>query len=306
MNGWRSLSHDVVAARGVSTLLGRSARVKESDGPLRPPRASGRPLLCLSDIHGDLGALESVLAAVKHLDLCGIVVAGDHCVGGSQPFEVYTRLVSLGAHLARGPSDLALGALAAGIVDPTPTTAIEDARLVQFLRTKKALGDVVCRRLADLPSTLVVSLDDTSGVMAMHGSPADDSRGLVDDDTLADQVACVAEDVLVTGATHEPFARAIDRIDEPSTDVGDDGAFDAERSAAELFFAERPTDLALPRPTLPLLVVNCGSVGMSPTRRKDRRRTAHAVLVAPCDDGRVHAWGNDILIVARARARSVG
>jgi predicted phosphodiesterase len=253
-------------------------------------RATGRPLLCLSDVHGDLWALESVLAAVKHLDLCGIVVAGDHCVGGSQPFEVYTRLVSLGAHMARGPSDLALGALAAGVVDPTPTTAIEEARLVQFLRTKKALGDVVCRRLADLPSTLVVSLDDTSGVMAMHGSPADDSRGLVDDDTLADQVACVAEDVLVTGATHEPFARAVERLDADARALDDDDDDDA----------------LLPPPPHPLLVVNCGSVGMSPTRRKDLRRTAHAVLLAPCDDGRVHAWSHDVLIVARARARSVG
>lgn len=258
-------------------------------GDVRP---AGRPLLCLSDVHGDLWALESVLAAVKHLDLCGIVVAGDHCVGGSQPFEVYTRLVSLGAHLARGPSDLALGALAAGVVDPTPTTAIEEARLVQYLRTKKALGDVVCRRLADLPSTLVVSLDDTSGVMAMHGSPVDDSRGLVDDDTLADQVACVAEDVLVTGATHEPFARAVERIDDHgrAIDLDDDDDGPA----------------MLPPPPHPLLVVNCGSVGMSPARRKDRRRTAHAVLLAPCDDGRVHAWSHDVLIVARASARSVG
>ena len=232
-----------------------------------------------------------MLASVKHLDLCGVVAAGDHCVGGSQPFEVYTRLVSLGAHLARGPSDLALGALAAGVVDPTPSTAIEEARLVQFLRTKKALGDVVCRRLAELPSTLVVSLDDTSGVMAMHGSPADDSRGLVDDDTLADQVACVAEDVLVTGATHEPFARAVERIDDGVRVINlvddDDGG-------------------PPPLPPHPLLVVNCGSVGMSPARRKDLRRTAHAVLLAPCDDGRVHAWSHDVLIVARVGARSVG
>ena len=297
VNGWRLLPNDIAAAstRGQSSSLAcpvpqplRTPSLSPRDQ--EPARASGRPLLCISDIHGDLWALESVLAAVKHLNLCGIVVAGDHCVGGSQPFEVFTRLISLGAHLARGPSDLALGALAAGILDPTPGSASGEARLMQFLRAQKALGDVLCRRLADLPSTLVVSLDDTSGVMAMHGSPIDDSASLQDDDSLADHVACVAEDVLVTGSTHQPFARAVERPDaEPLPQLNDDGE-----------------PVALGSGLHPLLVVNCGSVGMSPRRRKDQRRTAHAVLLAPCADGRVHAWSQDILIIARARARSVG
>lgn len=275
MNGWRPLLADDVT----STV-----------------KAVGRPLLCLSDIHGDLWALESVLAAVKSLQLCGIVVAGDHCAFGDQPFEVWTRLTSLGAHLACGPTDQALGALSAGF-HAEPTTAAEDARLASFLRTKQALGDVVCRRLADLPSTLVVSLDDTSGVMVMHGSPApwgDDGRGLADDDSLDDDVASVAEDVLVSGASHLPFARRVVRAD--CVDVP--GAAAAEDDDADV------CEIALP--TKPLLVVNSGFVGPGPVRRNDGRRTAHAVLVAPGDDGQVHAWGQDILVVQKARARSVG
>jgi predicted phosphodiesterase len=285
VNGWRLLLDDVTTTRDGGGVAKLPPQVKPSFSP------SGRPLLCLSDIHGDLWALESVLSAVKSLELCGIVVAGDHCVGGDQPFEVWTRLCSLGAHMACGPSDLALGALSAGL-EPTPSSAAEEARLQACLRTQKALGDVVCRRLADLPSTLVVSLDDTSGVMVMHGSPVDDSRGLVDDDGLAFDVACVAEDVLVSGATHTPFARRVDRIDE--------GA---------LAFVRGDTvddEIVLAPPPQPLLVVNAGSVGMSPRHRNDGRRTAHAVLLAPCDDGRVHAWGQDVLVMQKARARSVG
>jgi hypothetical protein len=248
------------------------------------PRLKGRSLLCLSDIHGDLVALESVLSAVRGVPLCGIVAAGDHCLGGPQPFAVWQRLQSLGAQLARGPSDLALGALRD--VDHTPSSAAEEARLLTFRRTKKALGDLVCRRLAELPATLVVSLDDTRGVMVIHGSPGDDDRGLVDDDRLDDDVATVAEDALVTGATHVPFARRVAR--EPRWCDPDD------------------VDLASIVPPPPLLVANVGSVGMSPVRRPDGRRTAHAVLVGAGDDGQLQAWGQDVLVVDRGGARHAG
>ena len=265
MSGWRCLLDDVPTATTA-------------------PRLQGRPLLCLSDIHGDLIALESVLSAVRTLPLCGIVVAGDHCLGGPQPFQVWQRLQSLGAQLARGPSDLALGAL--DDVDHTPTSAAEEARLLTFLRTKKALGDLVCRRLSELPATLVISLDDTRGVMVMHGSPGDDCRGLMDDDRLDDDVASVAEDALVTGATHVPFARRIAR--EPRWRDPDD------EDAAQIV------------PPPPLLVANVGSVGMSPVRRPDGRRTAHAVLVGAGSDGQLHAWGQDVLVADVGGARHAG
>ncbi|MBM4279647.1 MAG: hypothetical protein FJ137_02435 [Deltaproteobacteria bacterium] len=258
-------------------------------------RRAGRPLLCLSDIHGDLVALESVLAAVRGLELAGIVVAGDHCLGGPQPFAVWQRLQSLGATLVRGPSDLALGALDIG--DRTPSSAAEEARLLTFLRTRQALGDVVCRRLAELPTTAVVSLDDARGVMVMHGSPGDDCRGLDDHDGLADEVACVAEDALVSGATHVPFSRRVPR-DEPWRHAVEDGR-DAHHEVDDV-----DVDL-LPAPA-PLLVVNAGSVGMSPLRRPDGRRTAHAVLLGYGDNGQLHAWGQDVLVADAGRARRVG
>jgi predicted phosphodiesterase len=94
--------------------------------------------------------------------------------------------------------------------------------------------------------------------MAMHGSPSDDYRGLSDDVGLADQVGCVAEDVLVVGSTHCPFVRRVD---------------------------DR------------LLVVNAGSVGRSPVRSALLERTAHAVLLVPCADGRVRALTRDVPIV---------
>lgn len=248
------------------------------------PRLTGRPILCVSDIHGDLTALESVLAAVRHVKLAGIISCGDHLVGGPQPFEVWTRLASLGAHLTCGPSDLALASLDQldGI---TPTSAEGQARLEMYLRTRRALGDVVCRRLGELPSTVVVSLDDLRGVMGLHGSPADDDGLLRDDADLDDRVASVAEDVLVTGANPVPFAR---RISQPCLMPLFEGGDDDEDGDLPLL------------PNHNLLVVNVGAVTPVPGMT-EKGRTAHAVLVGGGDDGELHAWGADI-VVGRARA----
>ncbi len=245
------------------------------------PVPAGRALLCVSDIHGDRAALESVLDAVAHVDLCGIVAAGDHCLGGPDPFGVWQRLVTLGAHMVRGTSDLALGMLR--VRGMNPRTAREEARLVTFLRTQQALGEVVCRRLAELPSTLVVSLDDRSGVMVMHGTPNDEYGGLVDDEHLTHEVGCVAEDVLVCGGTHRGFVRRVE-------DDGDRGV------------SLRPHD------ERGLLVVGAGSVGASPFRAEHGERTAHAVLVAPFVDGVVRAFPRDIPIdpAAVERVRRAG
>jgi hypothetical protein len=258
-------------------------------------RAGVRPLLCLSGIHGDLWALESVLAEVKHLSLAGIVVAGDHCLGGDQPFEVWTRLCALGAHMVAGPSDIALGALSAGL-SPTPRSAKDEERLAQFLRTKAALGDVVCRRLGDLPATIVVSLDDTSGVMVMHSSPQDDGRVLNDDVHLEDDVACVAEDILVCGgAEAAPFARRVPRP-EPLCVVDDDIIDDA----ANVDDVPPPWEPS----SQPLLVVNSGVVGSPRPRRSDGRQSADAVLLAPDGEGRVRAFWRRVLVMQKASVRA--
>jgi predicted phosphodiesterase len=258
----------LLASRPPGTVKGmdpwRTETTAHDDDDARPV-PSGRPLLCVSDIHGDIAALESVLDAAAHLDLCGIAAAGDHCLGGPDPFAVWQRLVTLGAHLTRGPSDLAVGVLRPR--ELSPTNAREEARLLTLLRTQEALGDIVCRRLAELPSTHVISLDDRSGVMVMHGSPADEFRGLQDDEHLPDEVGCVAEDVLVVGSTHRGFQRRIEH----------------------------------------LLVVNAGSTGMSPVRGQRAERTAHAVLIVPCVDGVVRAYERDIPVrTAVSRVRRTG
>lgn len=228
-----------------------------------PAPVVGRPLLALNDIRGDLAALEAVLDEVKSLELCGIVAAGDHCFGGPHPFETWRRLHALGATLVRGATDLALGMLQVESVRVKDQE--QEARLAAFLRTRDALGDIVCRRLAELPSTAVISLDDRSGVMVLHGSPRDEQRALdasADDDELADDTSCVAEDVLVVGRGEQGFVRRLPR----------------------------------------LLVVGAGSVSRNRVMGPNGQRTAHAVLLASCEDGVVRAFPRDIAVKNRGQS----
>ena len=217
-------------------------------------RPVGKPLLALSDIHGDIEALDAVLNSVSRIDFSGIVVAGDHCFGGEAPFEVWQRLQSVGATLTRGASDFALGVLQTGNI--TPYSQEQEDRLNRFAWTRTQLGDVVCRRLANLPITEVISMDDRSGVMVVHGSPKDPlvslSKGL-SAPQIEEATACIAEDVLVVGMTHEPFLRKEDR----------------------------------------LLVVNAGTVG---ARSSNALGEAHAnvTLLQGYDDGQVRAYCYDV------------
>lgn len=227
-------------------------------------RPIGRPLLALSDIHGDRAALESILTAVKRVPLAGIVAAGDHCLGGSDPFGVWQRLNEIGATLVRGETDLALATL--DVRAFTPKSREDEEKLQEFEHTRSLLGDIVCRRLGDLPVTSVVSLDDRAGVMVVHGSPRDPWSTLTADMSaaeLADEVACAAEDVLVVGKSHRSFVRKCGN----------------------------------------LLVVNAGSVGRSGEVTAGDRRIAHATLVQEFTDGVVRAL-TDRIVVARKETRA--
>jgi predicted phosphodiesterase len=218
-------------------------------------RPVGKPLLALSDIHGDINALEAILNAVCRIDLSGVVVAGDHCLGGSAPFQVWQRLQEIGAKMTRGASDFALGVLQTGNI--TPYSPEQEERLKQFAWTRANLGDLVCRRLANLPITEVVSMDDRSGVMIVHGSPKDPLVSIakrLTSDQIDAATSCIAEDVLVMGMTHEAFVRKQSR----------------------------------------LLVVNAGAVGHSQDDKHPNCSMANATLLQGYDDGQVRAYAYDI------------
>jgi putative phosphoesterase len=155
----------------------------------------------LSDIHGNLPALEAVLADLPEVDL--VVVGGD-VAAGPLPAETLDRLARARARYVMGNADRLLvdafdrGADPGALEDPIERL---DAWCAQRLTREHR------DRLAAYEPT--VSLD---GVLFCHGSPRSDEEiitAITPEARLAPMFEGVAEGTVVCGHTHHQFDRAV-------------------------------------------------------------------------------------------------
>ena len=146
----------------------------------------------LYDIHGNLPALEAVLADAH--DVESWVLGGDYALFGAWPRETVERLRELDARWIRGNGER--WTAAPGDAPAEVQAAIE--------RCRELLGDVLVEELAALPESI-----SELGVIFCHGSPVSDVEsffpepGPADDDLMGG----VREGRLVFGHTHLAFAR---------------------------------------------------------------------------------------------------
>jgi putative phosphoesterase len=150
----------------------------------------------LYDVHGNLAALEAVLAEIP--DDATIVVGGDVVAGGAQPAETLERLRGLGERVLwlRGNADRELMPGEPGLAPPGALDA-----------TRASLSDEQLRFLYGLPST--VQLDR---VLYCHASPRNDVDIFTErtpEGQIAHLFAGVDADVVVCGHTHMQFERTI-------------------------------------------------------------------------------------------------
>ena len=150
----------------------------------------------LYDIHGNLPALEAVLADAQVAGATRFVVGGDYALFGAWPTETVERLRSLDAEWIRGNAERWTA---------NPYEAPGDAVVQGALAaSRERLGGDMIAALAQLPASLTIG--DTRFV---HGSPPSDVRSFLpepadDEDEL---LAGVVEDRLVFGHTHLQFRR---------------------------------------------------------------------------------------------------
>jgi predicted phosphodiesterase len=173
------------------------------------PPAAG-PIAFLSDLHGNLTALEVVLIELERLGVKRVYAAGDLLLGGEEPLEVWHRLQELGAICTRGPSDMALGSVDPSSLVPIDAEQRKQARL--FADTRAAIGDLVAERLRRLPEQQRIPLIDGREILMVHGSPADSSREIshdLNDDEILALLNDDPADIVVCGSTHVPFQRAV-------------------------------------------------------------------------------------------------
>ncbi|HEU5243874.1 MAG TPA: metallophosphoesterase family protein [Gaiellaceae bacterium] len=150
----------------------------------------------LYDIHGNLAALDAVLAEVP--DDATIVIGGDICAGGKQPSEALARLRELGDRVAwlRGNSDRELYPREQGLAPPE---VIEEAR--------SRLSQDEIAFLYDLPETQCI--DD---VLYCHASPRNDVD-IFTERTPEERIAFLFEGLdaptVVCGHTHTQYERTV-------------------------------------------------------------------------------------------------
>ena len=121
-------------------------------------------LAILSDVHGNLAALEAVLADLPRHGADLTVNLGDCATGPLWPVETVELLDSLNLPTVRGNHDRWL-------VEPAPEPM---APSIAF--TRAALGAAHCHQLHALPP----QLEPCEGVLAVHGTPTDDSSYLLE------------------------------------------------------------------------------------------------------------------------------
>ena len=185
-------------------------------------------LAVLADVHGNLPALEAVLADVQRHRVGGHVVAGD-LTGGPQPVEVLGLLRSLDrCWMIRGNTDNYFLRYDAGDAPDGWRTSKQWSPMRASYRylDREALDFV-----AALPEQRIVALDGTAPIRVVHGSPREASESLFpggdpaklrvfreahllppgcDPVGLDVVLAQVDEPVLVCGHTHVPWKQEQD------------------------------------------------------------------------------------------------
>jgi len=154
------------------------------------------PLAALYDIHGNLAALEAVLAEVP-ADAT-IVVGGDVCAGGEQPSGTLARLRELGDRVrwVRGNADRELFPGEEGLV---PEPLVEE--------TRGRLSEDEIAFLHELPEAQQIG-----DVLYCHASPRNDVD-IFTERTPEEQIAFLFEGLdvptVVCGQTHMQYERTV-------------------------------------------------------------------------------------------------
>ena len=155
----------------------------------------------LYDVHGNLPALDAVLAEVD----ADLILVGGDMAAGPWPSETVERLQSLGdrVRFIRGNADREVAA-------PGEQKSLAPPHLIEFVRER--LLPEQLEFLAGLPLTESIEIDGLGSVLFCHATPRDDDEILTrisPDEHWQSALAGVSEKVVVCGHTHVQFERDV-------------------------------------------------------------------------------------------------
>jgi predicted phosphodiesterase len=170
-------------------------------------------LAAISDVHGNLVALEAVLNDVKREKPDALLVAGDLALNGPDPAGVIDTLRGLDEAttlIVQGNTDVAVADFDYAAAFPWMTDGVPDAIVDGAEWAHDALGDERLDWLRRLPSERRWRGSDGPLVLVCHASPGSQTAGFdqgLDPAVTIERVARTDARIIVCGHTHLPEVR---------------------------------------------------------------------------------------------------
>jgi predicted phosphodiesterase len=128
----------------------------------------------LSDVHGNLAALEAVTKEIRREKPDAVLVAGDLVLNGPEPnatVDALRVLESEGALIVSGNTDIAVGDFDYGSAFPQYQDGVPDTVTAAAEWAHDELGDDQLEWLRRLPAERRIRTADDSLVLVVHASP---------------------------------------------------------------------------------------------------------------------------------------
>jgi putative phosphoesterase len=181
-------------------------------GDIRGELAMAKRIAALYDIHGNLPALESVLAQLAHEDLDEVVIGGD-LVPGPMVRETMVRLQELEVrvHYIRGNCEVAVLSQISG-PEPAWYTKIPESAKATIRWQAQQLDPALERLMTEWPMTYRTMIDGLGAVLFCHATPRHENEvftNLTPEERLRPLFEHLGVDLVVCGHTHMQFDRMV-------------------------------------------------------------------------------------------------
>lgn len=185
--------------------------MKAAHRSLGLPPAQARRLAIISCVHGNLEALDAVLADLERRAVDSVLCLGDLVGYGPLPNETVARIRECGVPTVLGCWDegIAQDNEDCGCAFVSADEGVLGA--MAFWWTATAVSDDTKAFLGKLPTALAFDLP-CGRLVAVHGSPASTSEYLTESThelVLLERVARAGCDILACGHTHVPYVRRL-------------------------------------------------------------------------------------------------
>jgi predicted phosphodiesterase len=161
----------------------------------------------IADVHGNLPALEAVIAELDREELDGLVCLGDIAVG-PQPSEALARVRALGCPVVKGNWD---DWFSDGIPSADDEIGQKLVEIGEFWVAQLSAEELAVLR--GLPTTVELDLGDGETALCFHGSPSSNEEGIYSvtpDAVLDEMLGDAGAPVLLCGHTHLQMLRRLE------------------------------------------------------------------------------------------------